>query len=252
MAQNEVTSAEIAAVESIVVSHAKYVTEDLYAMFRDEASRPTFEMLRDVVYNYLSTYNGTFQFLIDMKVRYLMVGFLTMKQAAGVVNCYRAQINYEAKNAEKAAIVEKVTTGPVAVVDNKTVVTTSPIANGIYTVYNDTEGEHVTLRVTDHWIPEELAKGKQVAKYLSGSDNDNSYTGFATIIGSSFKVWSRFNGDSNIVNAMKALMSSTAEERGEYGYNYAKESGRCCKCGRTLTVPASINRGMGPECAKKG
>jgi hypothetical protein len=28
-------------------------------------------------------------------------------------------------------------------------------------------------------------------------------------------------------------------------------TGRCGKCGRTLTVPESINSGIGPECAKK-
>jgi hypothetical protein len=27
--------------------------------------------------------------------------------------------------------------------------------------------------------------------------------------------------------------------------------GRCCRCGRTLTVPESITSGIGPECAAK-
>ncbi len=27
--------------------------------------------------------------------------------------------------------------------------------------------------------------------------------------------------------------------------------GRCCRCGRTLTVPESIERGIGPECFDK-
>jgi hypothetical protein len=26
----------------------------------------------------------------------------------------------------------------------------------------------------------------------------------------------------------------------------------CYRCGRTLTVPASVHRGLGPECARKG
>lgn len=29
-------------------------------------------------------------------------------------------------------------------------------------------------------------------------------------------------------------------------------AGRCCSCNRMLTDPASIERGIGPECAKKG
>jgi hypothetical protein len=28
--------------------------------------------------------------------------------------------------------------------------------------------------------------------------------------------------------------------------------GRCCRCGRALTVPSSIESGMGPECAGRG
>lgn len=28
--------------------------------------------------------------------------------------------------------------------------------------------------------------------------------------------------------------------------------GRCCRCARTLTVPESITRGIGPECASRG
>ena len=31
-----------------------------------------------------------------------------------------------------------------------------------------------------------------------------------------------------------------------------RHEGRCGVCGRTLTVPASIDRGIGPECAQKG
>jgi len=27
--------------------------------------------------------------------------------------------------------------------------------------------------------------------------------------------------------------------------------GRCCRCGRTLTVPTSIASGIGPECASR-
>lgn len=34
-----------------------------------------------------------------------------------------------------------------------------------------------------------------------------------------------------------------------YGF-YLTHSGKCGRCGRTLTVPASIESGIGPECAK--
>jgi len=35
------------------------------------------------------------------------------------------------------------------------------------------------------------------------------------------------------------------------GLAYALKENRCCRCGKELTVPASIHKGMGPECAKK-
>ena len=30
-----------------------------------------------------------------------------------------------------------------------------------------------------------------------------------------------------------------------------RHEGKCCKCGRALTVPSSIDSGIGPECSKK-
>jgi len=34
-----------------------------------------------------------------------------------------------------------------------------------------------------------------------------------------------------------------------HGYHVHHE-GKCCRCGRRLTVPASVESGIGPECAK--
>lgn len=35
------------------------------------------------------------------------------------------------------------------------------------------------------------------------------------------------------------------------GLAYAMKENRCCRCGKELTVPASIHKGMGPECARR-
>lgn len=41
-------------------------------------------------------------------------------------------------------------------------------------------------------------------------------------------------------------------ERGEIpGTLEIWHEGRCCRCGRTLTVPESLATGLGPECARK-
>jgi hypothetical protein len=36
-----------------------------------------------------------------------------------------------------------------------------------------------------------------------------------------------------------------------YGQAYARQAGRCFRCGETLTTPESIERGLGPKCFKK-
>ena len=53
---------------------------------------------------------------------------------------------------------------------------------------------------------------------------------------------------------ISAITGSVDEARAEflnYAEAYAIGSGKCACCGRTLTVPASVHRGLGPDCAKK-
>jgi hypothetical protein len=45
--------------------------------------------------------------------------------------------------------------------------------------------------------------------------------------------------------AVKAVAKGSLPE----GYKIQHE-GKCCRCGRTLTTPESIERGIGPECVK--
>lgn len=122
---------------------------------------------------------------------------------------------------------------------------------GTFTVVMGTERR--TIRIKAHWDAAEAKKGTLVASFLSGADNESSYTGFAFITpqGKAI-VWKRYRnggGSALIISALSYLLQS-----GDYegaGMTYALESGNCYRCGRTLTVPASIGRGLGPECAKK-
>lgn len=94
-------------------------------------------------------------------------------------------------------------------------------------------------------------KGKIVVRYLSGSDNESDYTGFANSQDvTHVRIWRRYKEDSVLVEALKFLCESDAN-RADAGERYALESSRCWRCGRKLTVPASIHRGLGPECAKR-
>lgn len=127
------------------------------------------------------------------------------------------------------------------------------VPDGIYTVVFDTATEtYRTLRLR-HPKPKDdgsvFGNGSQVAEYLSGSDNDHSYTGFAFVDGTDARIWRKYVGASEIVSALDILLHSN--DAGQYGLAYSLKSGNCYRCNRTLTVPTSLHRGMGPDCASK-
>jgi hypothetical protein len=114
-------------------------------------------------------------------------------------------------------------------------------------IFNDDLNDYVTLRLKDCAF-DDMPEGTQIAEYLSGPDNEQDYTGFAFVLGDVIRVWKRFNHESRPVIALKALLQS--DDFYKYGEAYAKVSGNCFRCGRTLTVPISLHRGLGPVCAQ--
>lgn len=128
---------------------------------------------------------------------------------------------------------------------------TPKIANGTYTIVLDDTGDYRTLRIVD--APETMGKapGTQIAQYLSGADNETNYTGFAFVSGDRFGVWGKFREDGKLSAALRALIAADKDQAAQFGEAYAIESGNCWHCGRKLTVPASLKRGLGPICAGK-
>lgn len=117
-------------------------------------------------------------------------------------------------------------------------------AVGYYTVA-EASGSHVTFRVKPHWEnPNSLVVG-----YLSGPENTTDYMNFGEFKDGRFKLWRRFEGGLSRQRAALSYLVNGNQE--EALFLYATTSGRCGRCGRTLTVPASIHRGLGPECARK-
>lgn len=136
-----------------------------------------------------------------------------------------------------------------AVTTQAPAVTVRDIPSGIFTIA-DGSG-HTTLKVTKN---AEWCDGKTVISYLFGSDNELSYKGFAFVTTSGVKVWKKFADNGRLVAAAQFLMTGSLDEARENFLNlaeaYALRSGNCMACGRTLTVPASLNRGLGPICAQ--
>jgi hypothetical protein len=120
--------------------------------------------------------------------------------------------------------------------------------NAVFTVHND-KGQHYTFRVR---------RPKDDAPFflnvLTDGNNEGDYT-YAGILKENGDVVttrkSRFTRDSQCVKvaswAVRRVMSGKGMPEG-YGIHH---EGRCCRCGRTLTTPESVQLGIGPECAKK-
>lgn len=155
---------------------------------------------------------------------------LTFAQARGVLNVARA-IYLRSKR-------------PAAILPPESAFQT--VVPGTYTiVLNGNEEDYVTLRVRA-WKP-----SLNVVGYLMGNDNSRDYVGFATINVGSGKpsLFSKFRGNqySRLDHALSLLVKADLAEAGAL---YALKSGNCCRCGRKLTVPVSLHRGMGPICAE--
>lgn len=95
--------------------------------------------------------------------------------------------------------------------------------------------------------------------YLTGSDNENDYTYLGMVKTDPFgrPVFtltrkSKLKTDSSPVKALCWVLGHLTATTPVFP-NHLEfwHEGRCCRCGRTLTVPESIESGMGPECAKR-
>lgn len=121
------------------------------------------------------------------------------------------------------------------------------VEDGFYTAVLGGD-DYVTVRVRTQPSGASFAPGEQVASFLVGPDNESDYLGFAFVKPDGrFFVWKRFKQDSRLGRALD-IITRDPDESGE---EFALQSGRCRRCNRKLTVPASINRGFGPHCASE-
>lgn len=125
------------------------------------------------------------------------------------------------------------------------------LSDGTYTVVF-ADKSYKTLRFRTQKPDAKFAPGDTLVAYLSGSDNETDYTSFAFFDRkeAALKIWRRYQGEAFSQNMQQALEILLREpEKG--AIEYAVASGRCSRCGRKLTVPASLTRGLGPECFSK-
>lgn len=123
---------------------------------------------------------------------------------------------------------------------------TPAIRDGVYTLVLD-DGSYKTIKV--HSPKRGNFVGKTILSYLYGPDNGADFEAFGFLMGARVALWKRYSQNVELRRLVEGLVAP--EKAAEAGLAYAVASGNCYKCGRRLTVPASIHNGMGPDCAAK-
>lgn len=102
---------------------------------------------------------------------------------------------------------------------------------------------------------ESIARPVRFVSLLTGPDNENDYQYLGMLNGTNFRLTkkSRLPAESAPVRAMTFFcfrVLSHPEAALPDGLEVRHE-GRCGRCNRPLTVPESVDRGIGPDCWEK-
>ena len=97
--------------------------------------------------------------------------------------------------------------------------------------------------------------GSYFASVMKGSDNESDYRYIAMMSGSDLRLrftkGSRFAPDTKEARGLQFVLDVVAGRKVlPVGFELRRSS-KCGRCGRKLTVPSSIDAGIGPECAGK-
>jgi len=121
---------------------------------------------------------------------------------------------------------------------------------GIYTVEHG-DGTHTTLKFSE----EAWADNKIIVAVLTGPNNELNYTKFGFLTEQGVKKWASKQVSEKTLAAVQYLLTGGVDKAREtflaQAEAHAFESGNCLACLKTLTVPASRHRGLGPVCAKR-
>ena len=119
----------------------------------------------------------------------------------------------------------------------------------VFTIDNG-KGTHYTFRIGRKTDTQPFFVG-----ILSGPNNENDYTYMGIYDPSTHNVRltqkSKYNEESVPLKVIRWGIKQVVENKElPSGYSIRHE-GKCCRCGRTLTDPTSIELGIGPECRSK-
>jgi Family of unknown function (DUF6011) len=88
-------------------------------------------------------------------------------------------------------------------------------------------------------------------RVLTGPDNNNDYTYMGVMSQGQFRLTgkSRLTAEALPVKALDYALAALTQRKEIPSTLEIWHEGRCGRCGRRLTVPSSIEAGIGPECA---
>jgi Family of unknown function (DUF6011) len=120
--------------------------------------------------------------------------------------------------------------------------------NATFTLVSKKSGARFTYRVR---VAENNATMFFVS-VLTGSDNEGSFSYLGYIRREVYfhgTAKSKIGQDAPSARAFAWFYKLIAAAKAPLGQLEFWHEGKCCRCGRKLTVPASIESGIGPECA---
>lgn len=188
---------------------------------------------------YARSYNGDFSFMVDMQRKCkAQTPSLTDGMIAAILRCK----DRDTKTKTSTVVAKPTFDG------------TQVIQDGRYTVvFNGDDEDYATIRISSVTERSSAPQGTQKLGYLYGPDNTSQFTVIAYVFGDRFvpfKDSSRYLVE-RYGAAFRAVLAMSKDEQADSRELYAMKSGKCARCGRDLTVPTSLHRGIGPECFKK-
>ena len=122
----------------------------------------------------------------------------------------------------------------------------------IFTLQNNESGEHRTFRIKKSKPNDRYPTSAYFVGLLSGPDNTSSYQYIGMVDSTNGSVWltgkSRMDKDCAAVKGIRYLLGRVFGSGQIHDQMEVRHAGKCGRCGRTLTTPESLDRGIGPEC----
>lgn len=117
--------------------------------------------------------------------------------------------------------------------------------NGCITIQSHT-GEHRTVQIRTQPADSTFKPGARIVSLLVGGDNEHDYQGFGEVLeDGTVRLWYRFR-DNAFHKWMAKFLAAPERYADKVQVNF---EGRCRKCNRKLTTPASVASGIGPTCS---